>query len=377
MQRITSNQYIIIAAFCILTSKIMTMPTIIYSFAGKDAIFSIVLNMLVDLTIVILITGLIQKYPNTTFLDLLTKKFTRFGAVVLSTLLVVFILFKGVFLLQETLSFFTLALYEKMNLWLLLIPAIMTILYISYKGLNALGRSIDIYWIFVFATIIIILIISITQADFSANLPYFENGFLPVLKGSAHSSLYVGNGLVLLFFMGKVEHKPRTFKFTVIFSIVVTLFIILDDLIFYCLFTDFVPYCTFALSNLSQYSPFVTDLGHIGWLSIVESTINLIFISSICCYCVRQYLQFTFKISKKIVSTLVCGAMYLGIMYIFDFTLYNMLDFVKNWGFYYNLGLIPLMLTLCIVLLSISQKSKKTIKNDLFLEENAKCKNQG
>ena len=69
--------------------------------------------------------------------------------------------------------------------------------------------------------------------------------------------------------------------------------------------------------------------------------------------------------------------MYLGIMYIFDFTLYNMLDFVKNWGFYYNLGLIPLMLTLCIVLLSISQKSKKTIKNDLFLEENAKCKNQG
>ena len=138
MQRITSNQYIIIAAFCILTSKIMTMPTIIYSFAGKDAIFSIVLNMLVDLTIVILITGLIQKYPNTTFLDLLTKKFTRFGAVVLSTLLVAFILFKGVFLLQETLSFFTLALYEKMNLWLLLIPAIMTILYISFMGLNVL-----------------------------------------------------------------------------------------------------------------------------------------------------------------------------------------------------------------------------------------------
>ena len=69
--------------------------------------------------------------------------------------------------------------------------------------------------------------------------------------------------------------------------------------------------------------------------------------------------------------------MYLTIIYIFDFTLYNMLDFVKNYGFYYNLGLIPLMIILCIVLHSTAQKKKKTSKNNIFLEGNIKCKSQG
>lgn len=377
MQRITTNQYIVTASFCILTSKIMTMPTVVFSYAGKDAIFSVVINILVDLVIVLLVTGLIQKYPNITFLDLLTKKFTRIGAIIISTLLVAFLLFKGVFLLQETLSFFTLTLYEKVNFWMLLIPALLTVLYISYKGLNTLGRSIDIYWVFVFITVLMILVISVMQTDFGANLPYFEQGFLPVLRGSMHTSIYAGNGLLLLFFMGKVEHNPKIFKHTCILSIIVALLVIFNDFVFYCLFGDFVPYCTFALSNLSQYNPFVTELGHIGWLSIIESTINLIFVSSLCCYCVRQYLQFTFKIGKKIVSTLICGAMYLTIIYIFDFTLYNMLDFVKNYGFYYNLGLIPLMIILCIVLHSTAQKKKKTSKNNIFLEGNIKCKSQG
>ena len=350
MTKITTNQYILIAVFCILTSKLMTMPTVIFGFAGKDAVFSVILNTIIDVCIVLCITLLVRKYPNTTFFDLLKQKIKRVGAIIITSFVAIFLLFKGVFLLQETISFFSLALYENINFWLLFVPALLCVMYISYKGLSAIGRSIDIYWIFVFLALVILFVISMTQVDFSANLPYFENGVWPFLNGSMHSMFYVGNGIVLLFFVGRVEQKPKLMRYTSLFAIGIGIFVIVNNLIFYCLFKNFVPYCTFAISHLSQYNPFVTDLGHVGWLTIIESTINLVFMTSIYYYAVRQYIQYTFVVKNRFVSSLIVGALYCVVTYTFGFDLYKMLDFVKNYAYYYSLALIPFVIILCIVL---------------------------
>ena len=360
MTKITTNQYILIAVFCILTSKIMTMPNIVFEYAQKDAVFSVLLNTLFDVLLVVLITILIKKYPNSTFFEVLKQKFGKIIAVVILSAVSVFLVFKGAFLLQETLSFFTLALYEQVNFWLLFIPAILTIIYISYKGLSAIGRSIDIYWIFVFLALLIILTISVMKVDFNANLPYFENGIGPMLLGSMHSLLYTGNPLLLLFFVGKVQQKPKIVAYTSLFAFGMGVLIVVLNFVFFNLFTSFVPYCTFALSHLSQNNPFVTELGHIGWLSIVESTINLVFMCSICCYCTRQYIQAVFLVNKKIVSSCVAGVLLLCILWMFGFNLYNLINFAKNYGFYYNLVLLPTILLVCIVLCIPHKKQQKT-----------------
>lgn len=358
MTKITTNQYILIAVFCILTSKLMTMPTIVFEFAQKDAIFSIALNSVIDVCIVLCITHLIHQYPNTTFFELLKQKLKPFFAAVAFSAISVFLLFKGVFLLQETISFFSLSLYENTNYWLLCIPAILSIMYISYKGLSAIGRSIDIYWIFVFLALVILFVISVPQVEIGANVPYFENGVTPMLNGTMHSLFYVGNGIVLLLFMGKVQQKPKIMRYTTLFCIGIGLFVIVNNFVFFNLFLNFVPYCTFAINHLSQYDPFVTELGHIGWLSIIESTINLIFISSIYYYAVRQYIQSLLKIKNKFISSLIVGGFYLAIIYMFDFDLYKLLYFVKNYAYWYNLCLIPIIFVLCI-LLNITNKNKQ------------------
>ena len=369
MQKITTNQYILLAVFCILTSKIMTMPAVVYSYAGKDAIFSVLINVMIDIILVVLITKLVKKHQNTTFFELLTKKLGKIIATIITSAITLFVLYKGTFLFQETLSFFSLALYENYSFWLLLVPSLLTILYISYKGLSAIGRSIDIYWIFVFLEVIIVLVIGIMRVEFQSNFPYFENGVLPLLNGSAHSSIYAGNSLLLLFFVGKVDLKPKLVHYTTLFSLGVGCIVLLNNLIFFNLFTTFVPYCTFALSHLSQFNPFVTELGHAGWLSIVESTINLIFMSSVCCYCCRQYLQSTLKVTKKIISTSLTGAFILGILFIFNFNLYNFVSFNKNIAFYYNLVLIPLIIIICIVLCINQNKQQNLITGGTAIEK--------
>ena len=369
MTKITTNQYILIAVFCILTSKLMTMPAVVFEFAQKDAIFSIALNVIIDVCIVLCITALIKKYPNITFFELLKQKIKRAGAIIVGTIICAFLLLKGIFLLQETISFFTLALYENTNFLMLFIPALLCIMYISYKGLSAIGRSIDIYWIFVFFALVILFVISVMQVDATANLPYFENGIKPIISGSMHSLFYVGNGIVLLLFMGKVEQKPKLVRYTSMLCIFMGFFVIANSFIFLCLFKDFVPYCTFAVSHLSQYNPFVTELGHVGWLSIIESTINLIFMTSIYYYAVRQYVQLL-NIHNKFVTTIIVGALYVVVMLLYGFDLYRLLNFVKYYAYWYNIILIPLVFVVCIVL-QLAYK-KPANKVHMGVKQNAK-----
>lgn len=370
MTKITTNQYILIAVFCILTSKLMTMPTIVYNLAQKDAIISIALNVFIDVCIVLCITALIKKYPNITFFELLKQKIKRAGAIIVGIIICAYLLLKGIFLLQETISFFTLALYENTSFLMLFIPALLCIMYISYKGLSAIGRSIDIYWVFVFLALVILFVISVMQVDVTANLPYFENGIKPIIDGSMQSLFYVGNGIVLLMFMGKVEQKPKLMHYTSLLCILMAFFVIANNFIFLCLFKDFVPYCTFAVSHLSQYNPFVTELGHVGWLSIIESTINLIFMTSIFYYAVRQYVQFTFNIHNKFASTIIIGALYIIVMFLYGFDLYRLLNFIEYYAYWYNVILIPLIIIMCIVL-NLSFK-KPQISSQVEVPKNAK-----
>ena len=58
MKEITTRQFIIIAIIVMLTSKFVTMPTIIFAGATKDAIFSIILGLCIELLLIFLITFL-------------------------------------------------------------------------------------------------------------------------------------------------------------------------------------------------------------------------------------------------------------------------------------------------------------------------------
>ena len=104
--QITTREYILFAMFAVLTSKIMTMPHVIYNYATHDAIFSVLLNMLIELLLVVLITLLIAKNPDKTFFEFLSSKITKFGATIVIIIISLYLLLKATFILQETYTFF-------------------------------------------------------------------------------------------------------------------------------------------------------------------------------------------------------------------------------------------------------------------------------
>ena len=122
MTEINSRQFIIIVVFLMLTSKLVTMPSIVYSAAAGDAIFSIILNFLVELLLIFLITLIIIRNPHTSLFELLKRKLTVVGAVIVYIILTLYMIARLTLCYQELYSFFLNQLYDEFSPLMFAIP---------------------------------------------------------------------------------------------------------------------------------------------------------------------------------------------------------------------------------------------------------------
>ena len=364
MTEINSRQFIIIVVFLMLTSKLVTMPSIVYSAAAGDAIFSIILNFIVELLLIFLITLIIIRNPHTSLFELLKRKLTVVGAVIVYIILTLYMIARLTLCYQELYSFFLNQLYDEFSPLMFAIPTFFVTGYIAYKGIRSLGRSLEIMFWFILVGTIISMISNIEYLQFDQNLPYFANGIIPILEGSGRSAFYFGNSLCLLFLVGKVEIKPNLLKKTILYTILISIFIVIICFIFYDVFGKSMQYVLFALSEYSQYDPFVLELQRLVWLtSIID--ITKLFCSTICIiYCIGQANKVLFQTKTTLLPILITFLLIFSLATLLHYDLLIMFELVRNYLSFITIGIIALMLVICIYL-TIS----KTPKNVDYQEE--------
>ena len=367
MAELSSRQFIIIAVFVMLTSKLVTMPSVVYAGANGDAIFSILINFAVELLLVFLITLVIIRNPNTDLFTLLKRKFTVVGAVIIYFLLAVYLILRLTLCYQELYSFFLNQLYDEFSPWLFAIPTFFVTGYIAYKGARTLGRSLEIMFWFILIGTIISVISNVNYLQFDQNLPYFAEGALPMLNGSLTSMFYFGNSLCLLFFVGKVDASPKLLRNTMLVSACVMLFILAICFVFYDVFGKSMQYVIFSLSEFSQYDPFILELQRLVWLtSIVD--ITKLFCSTICLiYCVGQANKALMQTKTTILPILVAFLLIFSIATIAHYDLLVMFEVVRKYLSYVTVGLIALMLIFIIILAIKRQNGDLKEKSDVNL----------
>ena len=364
MTEINSRQFIIIVVFLMLTSKLVTMPSIVYSAAAGDAIFSIILNFIVELLLIFLITLIIIRNPHTSLFELLKRKLTVVGAVIVYIILTLYMIARLTLCYQELYSFFLNQLYDEFSPLMFAIPTFFVTGYVAYKGIRSLGRSLEIMFWFILVGTIISMISNIEYLQFDQNLPYFANGIMPILEGSGRSAFYFGNSLCLLFLVGKVEIKPNLLKKTILYTILISIFIVIICFIFYDVFGKSMQYVLFALSEYSQYDPFVLELQRLVWLtSIID--ITKLFCSTICIiYCIGQANKVLFQTKTTLLPILITFLLIFSLATLLHYDLLIMFELVRNYLSFITIGIIALMLVICIYL-TIS----KTPKNVDYQEE--------
>jgi len=358
MKVISSLQFTFISIFLLLSTKVFTITPYVFGYAGKDSIWSMSFGALIDLAILVLVIVIMQKNKEITFFELLKKSFGTIIAKILLCFLFVFILLKALFLYQETHSFFLQILFDEFPLLLYVIPVLFITGYFAVKGIDTIARSIEIFAIFVLIGVIICASTAVNDANFNYLLPFFEDGIGPSLDGLWAQMFYRGNPIILLCFMGKVEFKKHFNVKFILSNFILLLMLLGTALLFYMVYGPSARYVEFALADLPQYDPFVSDLGRFNWLSVVVCTFALFLTSSVFLYCLALIGRWILGLKRSIIPIGISLTMVIILALINQFSLPLMMERIANEWLWINASVLFLYVLLSFGLLIFRRKNE-------------------
>ncbi|GEM_PF-2433915 len=357
MTELTTRQFILISLFLVTTSKLMTMPISIFSTAQNDAIFSILFGSIVELGIIILVSLVIARNPDCNLLSLLKKRLGSVLAYIIIFILYAFIITKFIFVLIEVFTFFKDYLYDDFNPVIYTLSTFFVVGYISFKGCRTMGRTFEILFPVIVIGLVIALVSNIEFASWGAMLPYFDDGILPSIRGLSENLFYFGNALPLLFFVGKVKIKPHFVAKTAWSNVGLFAFILLFCFVFYDIFGYSTILSTFAISDYTQYDPYILDLQRLNWLSMMIDITKLFCSASILLYCLGQaskWIVHTQSSFWPIIGTLIIQFCLAAVI---NFSLSDSQMLITSYLSYITGGLMLLIMILCASL-SIKRRQK-------------------
>ena len=359
MKEVSSRQFILIALFLIIASKLMSMPTIMFDLAMNEAIFAIIFDMIIEILLVFLICEVIKRNQNTNLFGLLKTKFTKVFAYVIMFILYVFVLFKLVFILQELFAFFKEFLYDEFEPFMFGIPTFFVIGYLALKGPRTIGRTLEILFVFISIGLLISIISNVNFITMDTMQPYFANGFEGFWNGVSRGMFYFGNSIPLLFFVGKVKISKGFVKKVVSSTTVLGLLIIGFCFIFYDIYGMATIYTIFALSDFTQYDPFILDLQRINWLSTIVDVVKLFCSASILLYCLAEAGQSLSKAKSTLGPIIVSLVLvYVGAI-IFNYDIETLKNLVNDYVSYITIGLMVLILVVGSIMCVKRRKNEK------------------
>lgn len=361
MKEISSHQFILLSIFLLLSTKILTFQPMVYEFAKKDAFWSVLLGAIFDILILVIVVLLLKKYQNITFFELLKKVFGSIFAKILLSFMFVFILLKVLYLAEETFSFFVKFLYEDLNIWIYILPISFVCGYFAIKGITTISRTIEIFYIFVLIGIVLCALTSIEGVSFDYIMPFFENGLSQTFNGLWAQIFYRGNGLILLLFMGKIKFSNHFVLKCMSSKILATILLLGITLLFYLVYGPSATYVEFALADLPQYNPFVSDLGRLNWLSVVVCVIALILTTSVMLYSLSLIIRWVFELKRSLVPTAFSIVLIVLLAKINDFSIIIMEQkIVGLWS--YVIGATFILFFMLTIVLLLRRKNEQINK---------------
>lgn len=297
--KVYSNQFYLLAFISIVTYKVGMLPSLLSLNTSSDAVFSMAIMMVIELMMLILVSKIIK---TASILEIKMPKFLK--AILLFSIFISLSIKLCTFSFESTI-YVKEYVFESAPIYYVLIPLILTISYIAYKGINNIARVSEIIIVILFAA----FFFNVLFANIDAEVAFFKN--LTITEnccvGIDRYIVWFGDFTPLLF-ARIIEDKKKNVSKS-IFILAIVLIPILLMLAFVCIFESAGKYIEFAFSKLAVYNQFSFLLGSFDIPTIISFLIAMIIKLSLILFAIIEILTFFFE--KKKICTLFCAAMFL------------------------------------------------------------------
>lgn len=252
-QTINLRQMACMAGVLVFANKVLVLPSLFYGEVGVDGIFMLLGLFAVDILLLMFFFKVKEKYPQTTFFELVSKFLTKYVAYFVYALLCVFFLVKTLSVFNISLMYLKSQVYFEAGEYIFLICFLTITNCMVLKGLRSTARTTEFFYIFIVLMAIFCIFASFSNFE---GLPImFNESFTKIFTSSFRYLFWFGDTLFFFLIMDKIEFKKSQRKTVYIFVLVNMAIVFCLYLIYYSIFR----YTGFMHNNAASDVLSVTD----------------------------------------------------------------------------------------------------------------------
>ncbi len=375
---IKQTQLILLMVLVIAGGKFLSLPGLMAQFAGRDSWISMTLLFVIDLVCLCFVLWAIKLNKGKQLNEILTDTLSPVGAKIIFAIYAVFFILRIMGGLIDTMDLVLSSLSVVTNWIAFIVPMLIVIGFNVLKGARNVGRLAQIFFFFIFISVLLILFLSYKHADFSNLQPYVADGFGVVAKGALNASFWFSDCVFLVFLMGSVTtNKLFGIKISGAFVFGAILTVMLD-IVFLSLFGMLAQYSTSALAKVSGFNLTSSSYGRLDWIFVVIWLSSIVIKSILFLWAATMSISYIFNVKSKKGYAIIYGVICLAFIvmplilpletFIDDFICQG----VGKYFFFSVQYLIPLLLPL-LTYLSNKKSKPQSLQEDCDCNQNADC----
>ncbi len=299
-----SRQICLIIIAFIPINKLFAMPSILAKNASEDMWICCLISLVVDFLCLLAVIYTMKK-THLDFYSLLQNCLGKVGAKIILFSYFIFFLLKAVIPINEQKEYIDLTLYTLKPSVFYFLPFFISAFFLCIKRLRILGRASDVCWALTLVGFVILLSLSLGNADFNALLPIGAQGAKNIFSGWYKTLNWFGDCAYFVFFIGEFQfNKKDGIKIALSYllcAVIVMTFII----VFYCIFTSIAYRQRFAFTEISKYTTVINNLGRFDYIGIIFLMFSNFFTLSLPLFFACHILNKIFNIKRPYISALI------------------------------------------------------------------------
>ena len=337
-KQLSTRQACLIILFSMLSTKLLSLNSIISYDMGNNAWFTFFISFVIDFLFALIFIYLINKI-NMPILDYLRKKFGYAVSIIISIFVGFMFLFKTTEIMVDIYLFFVQLIYVEIGRIVFVVCFILVLYYFGTRYLRSIGRTLEMLLYMILFALALSVIISFNAINFENLLPFLNINFVRTGHNIITHNLWFGDFWFLFFMVGNVKKEADTTKKLIWTYVLSSLIILVFVVIFTCVFGYTAPLHRVCAIDITEVSPRLINQARFNWL--VDFIFPIVLIlglglhSNCTTICIKHFIRSSVK-SKNTISGILTTAFILAIGIIFKFTFTLYYNFITNIYFYFN-----------------------------------------
>lgn len=327
--RISVRQICFILLAYTAVSKFIVYPTQLSYYAGRDLLFSSLINFVLQGAIIWAVSFLCSR-TDKTFFQLIEGTLGNIAARIVYGLFALFFIASTIIPLFEQKLYVHAIFYDMIPSLLVFLPVFFFTVYACAKGFQNIGRCADICLPLFLLTMFLILLMSLHEVEWDNFLPVFTQP-KEIFTSSLTNAFRFNESAFLIMFMGHFKYEKGDSAKITLSYVGGALFVLAVLAAFYGIYGDIAQSRQFAISKISLFFPAIDMLGRIDLLALYVLEIVMLFAlvlnMQLAVHCIEQCTGY----KNRAVLSVAVNAFFLVFLIIFD-TSFNALNtFWSSW----------------------------------------------